>query len=314
MANEPEPKNGNSGSTPSFSIEDELNRFKTQLDGKTKVTLVAPGFLFRDGRDLSEEFSLAELRRMGNWGWGGIDNNLLEQHKETYRRALETRRQLLDSIKPIEILGMVRDVWGEGEIKQKAEGVTLTYSYLIPTAQREGGGSWIPRRSVGSLGNSTTGGYISSGMLTGRWYSSRVQMTAEVGVGFGNIKFPTPGSTYTPELDEFFADHSHPGAYHPITPFPYVPIPREIWRRSDNLVILTSIPSPKPTGQGSYTINSVEETYFNQSASQQGIMDVLAQKLEAQRIDGLLPSQFGAVENAKIEELRKRGLFIEPGR
>lgn len=303
------------GSTPSFSLEDELNKFKAQLDGNMKVTLVIPGYLFRDGRDRRNELTQFELRRYGNWGWGGIDENLLKQHAETYRRAMEAHRQLLYNIRPIEILEIVRKVWSRGETKQKAEeGAILTYSYLIPTAQREGGGHWIPERSIGPLGNSREGGYRSSGVLTGKWGTSRVQMTAEISVGFGSIKYPTIGHTYTQELNEFFADHYYYSNSH--SEFPYTPLPQQIWRRPDNLVILISVPSPtpEPTGQAGYIINNVLTYCFDQSTSQQEIIDRLSEQLEAQKKMGKLPPQLEALELAKIEELRRRGLFIEPTR
>lgn len=311
MTKEPEPRSTGQGSSSSFSVEDQLSVFRRELDektGKLDVIKIVPGYLFRDGRERRAKLTPSEIRSMGKWGWGGIDEDLLKQHAETYREALEARSQLLERIKPVEIVQMVRDVWSNGEIEQKTEGATLTYSYLLPIAEHELG-HWIPSRSVGSLGNTTEGGYISSGRLTGKWFASRIQMTAGISVGFGNTEFPVPGNTYTQTLNEFFADHYY--SSFSAGEFPYVPLPQKMWRRPDNLVILASIPSPKPIGQGSYIINNIKETSFDQSISQQEIMDFLSQKLEAQKRAGLLPSQLGAIENAKIEELRKRGLFLE---
>lgn len=327
MAKEPEPR-----------LENQLNEFRIQLDGELRTSKVISGFLFRDGRDRRVGAFLGGLRGSGSWVYNNDweltgnpappnidDDDLLKQHTETYRRAIEARVQLLDRIKPVEILGMVRDVWGKGEIKQEEGEATLTYPYLMAekdwysttytehyTSSFPGSGqSWTPRTMF---------------FLTGKWIAIGLVMTERIGVNFGNMEFPDPKylpgnetnpyKCYAPQdakLREFFVDfyQGHAVTQH----IDYNPIPKKIWTRPDNLIIHVTVPHsivPVEGGHGYYyRTDNAMPAWFDQSASQQQIMDYLSEKLEAQRIDGQLPSQVESLELAKIEELRKRGLFKE---
>lgn len=317
MAKEPEPQSTGQSNNPSFSVEDELNAFRKILDGPTKVTL--PGFLFRGGWDreykLGSEFEKDEFKR-----WAG----LLERHGETYQRALEARDQLWHRVDPVGILGKIQEAWGVmGKIQERKPGALLTYSYVTVRAERKGGGNWIPRRNLDVLGNTSGGGYISSGVLTGKWFAASTEVQTKAGVFFGNDKFYDNGNygdtLNFEELNEFFADYyqHNSGGFPDLLP---LKLPETIWRRPDNLVVLVIIPfkslSPgtllqeKGEGRVRYYGNEAY-CFFDPTVSQQDIFDRLLQQMEAQRKIGQLPSQLEALELAKIEELRKRGLFLE---
>lgn len=347
MAKEPEPQSTGQGTNPSFSVESQLNSFRSQLDQVGVVheipgLLTLPGFLFRDSKDRGRRFSPSQLDALrendtdathymidGEFGLLVVNNeDILAKHAETYRKALEARSQLLDRIKPVEIIEMVRDMWGKGEIKQTEEDVTLTYPYLKVEEE------WVSKAIHhgpfhSSFPDASSPGYTTYvNEKTGKWCANTLQVRERVGVYFGNSEFHPSGYDsdiytigYDPSLSanglaDFFADGSIVGTFYGVR------VPKEIWRRPDNLGILVTVPYvliPRRNvknfrerdGIGQYVRSTYESTWFDQSASQQEIMDYLVQQLEAQRAIGQLPPQIEAVELAKIEELKKRGLFSE---
>ena len=399
MTKEPEPKSTGQGSNPPFSMEDQLNAFRARLDGPEKPPMrTLPGFLFRDRGtrkfSISTEVSdlltgnpiwyprdeltrIAQQAERANYKMAHIDDDLLKQHAETYIRALETRDHILHRIKPVEIVTMVRDIWGKGEIAELERGATLTYSYPLIEQVYEGWSTtehhlgrppgesgWFEKRS----GSHFTGKYSS------RPYFS---VSESITIDFGNSEFPHLASVNTDTVDEFFADsYESPRRYgaHVFDITLFRGIPETIWRRPDNLGICVTVPYAlllcqygsgyyekkwikvlKPDAEppiswyvnfddartreyNRYDHRQADEEilaedylpntssiylktgrdrypashWFDQSTSQQEIMDFLAEKLEAQRKVGQLPSQVEALELAKIKELRKRGLFIEP--
>lgn len=318
MTKEPEPRS-------TYSMEDELKEFRRKLDGPTTITL--PGFLFRGGWDREYKFKFDfEITNFNRWHTRNAD--LLERHKETYKRALEARDQLWDRVDPVGILGKIQEEWGVmGKIQRKKPEAILTYSYS--TAREERGPSYyIPPRNLDVIGNMSTGGYMSSGLLTGKWFAGSTEVQAKAGVYFGNEKFYDDGNygdtLKFEELNEFFADyyqHNSGGSPHLLP----LRLPETIWRRPDNLVVRVIIPfkslppgtllQEKGKGRVSYYGNKAYYS-FDPTISQQDIFDYLSQQIEAQRKIGQLPSQIEALELAKIEELRKRGLFLksEPGK
>lgn len=350
MAKEPEPQSTGQGSNSSFSVEAQLNAFRSQLDQVGVVhelpgLLTLPGFLFRNGKDRSRRFSPSQLDALrrndtdatqymtdGEFGLLVVNNkDILAKHSETYRRALEARSQLLDRIKPVEIIEMVRDIWGKGEIKQTEEDATLTYPYLKVEEE------WVSKAIHhgpfhSSFPDASSPGYTTYvNEKTGKWCTSALQVRESVGVYFGNSEFHPSGYNsdiytigYDPSLSanglaDFFADFADGSIGRTLYG---VRIPKEIWRRPDNLGILVTVPyvlMPRRNvkkireedGVGQYVRSTYESTWFDQSASQQEITDYLVQQLQAQKAVGQLPSQIEAVELAKIEELKKRGLFSE---
>ncbi len=363
MPQGPEPQDRNIGNVPPFSVEDQLKAFRRKLDGPPDTRITIPGFLFRNGQDRKYEplryrFTLSDgsifpgiQRRMlaANDRLAHIDEDLLHQHIETYRRGLETRELLLARIKPVEILGMVRDVWGKGEIKQTELGATIIYSYPVVTEERTSDTSESWRSSWDS--GYDYGGYVTDTRWykTGKWYANLHSVSERIDVNFGNAMFPHPESVNNNAVDEYFADffYDHSSKGFPDTtiwgtyfsdfrsPDRKLPngkmerytdnlelfrgIPRTIWRRPDNLGIRITVPgAPLNDGERDYLVNNPTEylprsfAWFDKSTSQQEIIDFLAQKLEDQKAGGYLPPQVETIELAKIEELRKRRLFIEP--
>lgn len=269
MAKEPEPKSTGAGNIPP-SIEDQLKAFRAQLDEPPPRSSVVPKL------------------------------------SETQRKGIEARRELVDRIRPVEILGMVRDVWSGGQMAgqflpggQTLKLDTLIYSYQKPIEEWK---AVSPSRSYeGPLQNTTYGGGGSS-VKTGKWVGRPVVIKQKVTVEFGNAEFP----------DEHSLRHSP--LWHQLW---------ESWTRADNLGIVVTIPYSLQNGkpEGSHSHNDYGNDHdhrdgpimpfiwFPQSTSQQEIMDYLAEKLEALKKIGQLPSQIEALELAKIEELRKRGLL-----
>lgn len=318
MAKEPEPQSTGQSSNSSFSAEAQLGEFRAQLDQdvkKRRVTII-PGYLFRDCWELrTNQLSLHKF------GMVTIDEELLELHAETYRRGLEARDQLLERIKPVEILEMVRNIWGKGEVSQSKEGTTLTYQYQkadeewesVPSTHSYFGGSALSPETFSP-------GYS---YKTGKWRIWILNVEEKVGVNFGGYSPEyqvVKQQIQTPEMNEFFADHyysAHSNGYQP-APERFVGLPKTIWWKPENLGIYVTVPytlhEVRNEGilQGCYRSNTRDNPFarFDKSASQQDIMDYLSQKLEAQKAVGQLPYQMEALELTKIEELRKRGLLV----
>lgn len=335
VAKEPEP--GNTGSTPSFSTEEQLRKFIEKLPPPEDPMITIPGFLFRDqhSRSFEPHFNPAgytyyffpdpaRQRASVDKQLAHIDNDLLLQHAETYRRGLEARNQLLARIKPVKILELVRDIWGKGEIAQKEMGATVTYSYLA--VKKEFGYSEPSSTAVGGRGFGIEYFKYDPGgrAETGKWIAGSTSISEEIHIDFGNAAHPSLPFNYNindSQLDKFFADSNHTGTQSSALSLGdalFREIPKTIWRRPDNLGITVTIPRASLINDEEWKPENASRrirscyAWFDQSASQQEIMDFLTQKLEAQRTAGFLPSQIEAVEFAKIEELRKRGLFIEP--
>lgn len=339
MANEPETRSIGTGNNPQFSQEGRLKAFRAALDktasGKTIITRVLPGYLFRDGIERSQRFTqdsiFAEMDRHLKSGWINLDEDLLKHHAETYKSGIEVRDQLLERIRPVKILEMVRELWGKGEIEEKGEKARVVYGY--DTVEKEtSGGSHLERvthHPVDGGGHSYKQVWFSG--ETGMWIASHVAIDQVVAVNFGNAKHPIfdnlLGSRKNPylgsqvsngELREFFGDYYWLNGYETShVEFPYIPLPREIWYRPDNLGINVTVPDSvvqhegRNTGKAYYRSGFGAMMWFDQSVSQQEIMDYLSEKLEAQRKVGELPCQLEQFELAKKEELLRRGLFKE---
>lgn len=341
MASGLEPQDRNTGSVSSFSAEDHLKAFRDKLDGVPEggKSRLIPGFLFRNGLDRMFNLSPSQLQDPRNYKVTYLNEDLLAYQVETYRRGLEARDTILKRIKPLEILEMVRDVWGRGNIVQTEVGGYIHYSYLFPEEE-----STISTTTT--QGGNPVGGYWSDTKTTlsrtGKWRAFSTMVDEKIEVHFGNSRFPRPQDIYTSVLDEYFADRHIEGVHYSPpemlrkTPdsnadYLFIPyfrgIPQTVWRRPDNLGVSVKFPYTKlPNTDGDYTLtpalthdgilrpNIAGYTWFDQSVSQQEIMDFLSQKLEAQRLAGQLPPQIESVELAKIEELRKRGLFVDPRR
>lgn len=327
MANELDPR------STGFSVEDQLNAFRVQLDevANPRGRLSIPGFLFKNGDERSRVYSPHELEALrikdpdylrfnpdAHLGLVAIhEGELIAQHVETYRKGIENRHSLLAKIKPIEILEVVRDVWGKGEIKQTDGGGILTYRYLKPENEVVVGQYTTRGGRVGPEWSSGTKYYTIG--KSGKWRAYELSVQEEVVVNFGNAKF-LDGRHELPKeyFVNFNADLHRERAFK---------LPQKIWKSSDNLGIIVTVPYVvstfslprvrdyslyyRPHEHPVYTYPYRREIWFNQPASQQEIMDYLVQQLEAQKAVGQLPSQIEAVELAKIEELRKRGLFAE---
>ncbi len=281
MTKEPEPRSTGKSSTHPFPIEGQLKAFRAQLDGPPPRSPVVP-----------------ELSK-------------------TQRKGIEALRELVERIRPVEILGMVRDVWSGGQMAgqflpggQTLKLDTLIYSYQKPIEEWK---AVSPSRSYeGPLQNTTYRGGGSS-VKTGKWVGRSVVIEQKVTVDFGNAKLP----------DEHSLNHAFHGEQ----------LKRQLeeWQRADNLGIVVTVPYPASqdealefrgdhmhdTSHGNNHSHSrvlKPHIWFPKSTSQQEIMVYLAEKLEALRKIGQLPSQIAALELAKIEELRKRRLFIGPTR
>ena len=227
-------------------------------------------------------------------------DELIARHRETHRKGLEARDQILERIKPLEILEMVRKVWGRGEIAPTAAGGILTYSYRTPIQERYPV-THTPIKWSYPLGNTAVGGDLSGGD-TGKWLSCELAVQQEVSVKFGNRENPRPTEE---EKKELFVDYTKSELNWRI--------PRRIWSRPDNLVIHVTTPNellPVHKG-GSWFTRSHMMAYFDLTSSQKEIMAYLMEKLDTQALDEKLPPQVESIELAKIEELRRRGLFIE---
>lgn len=336
MATEPELKDA--GNTPPFP-QDQLKTFIEKLGPPENPKITIPGFLFRDERSRSFKPIGCHYYRDPFFEHGSfdkqlanIDNNLILEHVETYRRGLEARAQLLARIKPVEILAMVRDVWGKGEIVEKELGATLTYPYLSVDEE-----TYYSSRTVEHSHYMTGISYstVESSGKTGKWVARPTSVSELIHVDFGNIahhslpffsddlyhgSFSGSDGEYHGLLDEFFADSYNGVKRLPIGDEYFREIPKTIWRRPDNLVIVVTAPRASLVSEEGWKPENWYRrvlscyAWFDQSASQQEIMDFIAQKLDAQRIAGFLPSQLEALEVAKIEELRKRRLFVELGK
>lgn len=252
-----------------------------------------------------------------------IDEELLKSHAETHREGLEARDRLLERIKTIEILEMVRDILGKGEVSQNQEGAALTYRYQKVDEEWESTPA-TPSSDGGPLGHGTPGSLVGGHRYkTGKWRIWDLKVEEKVGVNFGGYSPESMSDRRrmcVPEMNEFFADRYDrdlTGDIH--APERFVGLPKAIWWRPENLGIYVTIPYAlhevrnKGILQGHYRPNTWNNPFarFDQSVSQQEIMDYLAQRLEAQKTVGQLPSQLEAIELAKIEELQKRGLLAK---
>lgn len=283
MATEPEPKSTGQSNNSSFSVENQLSTFRSELDGPVRPTRTIPGFLFRDGR--SRKFQTLyepEMAAPKNDPWAKetpwykasmakaqerqdkiaqIDQDLLDQHKDTYEEARKIRREVLDRIKPAEILEMVRNVWGRGEISVIRDGwdggfgnfikisdddlgSTLTYVYPLVNKEYSRVGGGYVQRNLGAYSWQGPEFEYRSGSPIFAWVSKPAYIIENIAVIFGNEKFP---SRDTNALDQFFADRYLQTTYNGNAPF--VPeidlfkgLPRTIWRRPDNLGIKVTIP------------------------------------------------------------------------
>lgn len=302
MTKGPEPQDGFASA---YSINAQLEAFKKEL-GEYDMKIALPGFLFRNGIERQLVLSPTEQKDPRNFEVTHLDHDLLLRQTETYERGLEARFLLLEKAKPIEILEMIKDVWGRGVISQDELGVAVTYSFSVVEKETRYHESSYESKNI-NAGETTLiyhpGYYYETGLWTTRAHS----VCEEICIDFGNSEFPHPKDIYTSALDEYFADRYQGGSYYPSTmlkrtPDPFadylwIPnfrgIPETIWRRPDNLGVC------------------IGRHWFNQAVSQQEIMTFLSHKLKAQKMAGQLPSQIEALELAKIEELRKRGKFRE---
>jgi len=335
MATEPEPQSTGVGNNLSMSTEAQLNAFRARLDGEKISTIkVIPGFLFRNGKEREVRSFHGRGVMVYSLDWADDclvpkdDEFLLEKHTETYRKGLEARDQLLDRINVVEILGMVRDIWGRGEIRHEGSKAVLWCNYTFTKEEIKG----IDHPGYISHGTPMGGDYDCGPRTeyyrTGKWLALSSEVREQIRVDFGNMKFPEPqnlpGNETNPykgfasentELREFFLDF-----YQGLRVTQHISndtIPKQIWYRPDNLVIWVTVPSilvpyyDQCLTDWGYRSDSKEFTWFDQSTSQQEIMDYLSGKLEALRIAEQLPPQVEALELAKIGELRKRGLLVE---
>lgn len=319
MANGPEPKDRNTGSTPSSSADDQLKAFRANLDRtayeREFVTKVVPGFLFRDKQERRASILRPRLENDSLFSyWRAIDENLIAQHVETYRRGIEARDLLLQRIKPADILEVVRDVWGKGEIEQTEGEATLTYPYLSPEEEWDVGHHTFPASSP-SVGNpNPTSLSIPYSYKSGMWFAWGLEVREKVSVEFGYAKAPAP------RIEECFADDPYKDKVPWLVSHlaEHFKVPKTIWQRPDNLGIYVTLPymlQKKDRPRKDYLYGYFQRieaiTWFDPTTPQQDIMDYLRQRLEEQRRVGQLPPQVEALELAKIEELRRRGLFDE---
>jgi len=145
MATEPEPQSTGVGNNLSMSTEAQLNAFRARLDGEKISTIkVIPGFLFRNGKEREVRSFHGRGVMVYSLDWADDclvpkdDEFLLEKHTETYRKGLEARDQLLDRINVVEILGMVRDIWGRGEIRHEGSKAVLWCNYTFTKEEIKG--------------------------------------------------------------------------------------------------------------------------------------------------------------------------------
>lgn len=305
------------------SLENQLRAFRAKLDGPpppvSGVTL--PGFLFRDGKAY-EYYVLSS------------DPHYLAQLREIHRRGLEAGTLLLDRIKADEILQMVRSSWGKGKITRNGLRASLTYTYwaakeetVSRTHEEE------IRWTICGGGGYSTQQYSSP---TGRWYAVPLQIQELITASFGSEDLHHPASLYTPRLNQFFSDYINTDGGVVQTDFQphFTGLPRTIWSRPDNLGgfcvtspyallpknsyrrnVISSDNSGhysdtyKHYGPHPWLASDIKAVWFDRSVSQRQIEDYLTQKLSKQRCVGHLPLQQEALERAKLEELRRRGLL-----
>lgn len=254
--------------------------------------------------------------------WTSLLNqtDLLKRHAETYREAIEAQRELRKRIDLDKILVNIWGVWGEkGDIRPTEEGGLVSYSYLSPVKHMVTSATHhLPGPRVGP---EPSAGYTTySTGWNGKWIARHLVVKQEVGVYFGNSRFNRPDTLWSEEVNPFFADVYKKGMGR--TDYRFDQLPETIWRRSDNLGVYVTIPYaivPSKGDPDKYACTTKEVEWFadkilhgwfiEHAISHQEIMDFLEQKFEAQRQTGQLPTQQEALEMAKIEELRKRGLL-----
>lgn len=256
--------------------------------------------------------------------WTSLLNqaDLLKRHAGTYREALEAQHELRKRIDPDKILVNIWGMWGEkGDIRQTEEGGVISYTYMSPVKRLVTSTTHHP--GMGRIGPEWDGGYTSySTGWNGKWIGRHLRVEQEVGVYFGDSRFNRLGTLWSEEVNPFFADVFKNGMGR--TDKRFDQLPKTIWRRPDNLGVYITVPYailPSTDDPDVYTRSSHESRWFadkilhgwytEHATSYQEIMDFLEQQFEAQKKTGQLPHQQEALEAAKIEELRKRGLFEE---
>lgn len=303
MASEPEPRNGGTSNQPN-SLGEELEVFKARLYANTRQDVVLPGFLFNDENDRTGSFfprtiwfmKRFDLSRLydttyehryelcgGEYGWAYFlqHRELIELLGNDYREAIEERKRIADRIKPRELLGRIQEAWEGGDIVDTEYGSALTYSYLRVMEEMVVVEHYISRR-YSDFGTGPS--YLAMERTTqksGKWVADTVKVQVKAEVAFGN-----------PPKEDEFAELLHSPTFNGKV----LPFPSRIWRRVDNLGI------------------HVAGLIFPRDSSYGDITDKLGETMEEQRASGQLPNQRKALELAKIEELRKRGLFVEPDR
>lgn len=260
-----------------FSVDAQIAAFRRQVEGEPSTVKTIPGCLFRDGQDRS--FSVLSEHSQGNWwqlGRSWIDDGLLKKHAETHRRGIEESGRLLERIRAVEILEMVRDKWwGKGEIQKTHNSVILRYNYLQTFSETEKGGytpikqypgRWTP--FGGDQPGYSTGGWDDSFHPTGRWVALDWVISEVIKVNFGNTQFPYQGTLPGSENNPYPAwnDKNADLAKFPWMPYfldfyrrreirglavhesfwefqsKDYPIPQQVWTRPDNLVICVTAP------------------------------------------------------------------------
>lgn len=300
MANGPEPKDRGTPIQPN-PLNEELEAFKVRLDPKPHQDIVLPGFLFNDGKDRKGSFSprtIWVMRRFDlsrlydhtyehyyehdyeqpGWAYFLQHQELIELLGNDYREAIRERERIVDRIKPRELLGRIQRVWEGGNIVDTEHGSALTYPYLYVKEEIVSYKCTVSRDYY-DYGNGPS--YEATEWRTGKsgkWVADTVKVQVRAEVTFGD----------PPKKDEFAALLESPTFNAKVLPFP-----SEIWRRVDNLGIY------------------VAGLTFPRDSSYVDIIDKLDETLEEQRVSGQLPNQRKALELAKIEELRKRGLFVK---
>lgn len=291
--------------------EDQLNAFKTRLGPPVRAKRPLPGFLFRDGVERNLSYTIIDFLNEASTIQYDRSRDLLSRHAETYRRGLEARALLLDRIRPVETLEAIRDeIWGKGKVERTDAGATLTYpSY--PVATEEWASNTYRERDssvVKGYAHETRGGSFKTGKWLVGWANDHHKMSVDV--NFGNIKHPDPNDLK--EGSGFFVDYcmplSSPSASLDVIDFS--PIPQDIWRRPDNLVVV--VKSLRFNQQGGY-YTGLRGAFAPPTSRQEygKIIECLCLPSEESKAVGQHPSQLEALELAKIEELRKRGLLIE---
>lgn len=323
MANGPEAKD---------RIADELRKFQEQLDGPPDDRIVLPGFLFRNGADhkykplmcrslfmdgtyppgIKERITVAN-NRLANIDW-----DFVKVHAETYRKALEAQREILNRIQPTEILEQVQVEWGLGEVKTTETGACIGCLYTIVLEEVKTSTSYTERYDPinGNPSFSRTYSY-----KTGKWFANRLPKSLSIDVFFEEGTGDCYAEyRYDPNSKEFprttICGITNFGA----SRNPDFKFANGTWvRNTDNLELFRGIPqkiSRRPDTlyvllKGNF---DYECHQFDPAVSKQEIVDFLAGNLEQEKACGELPYQLEALGLAKIKELQKRGLFVESGK